>query len=640
MRNTSSSPRKIRLLAASVLIGVASGALLGAVVASCILVLADFTRVPRDLVLLTLYAVVPLAGLGGAAAGLLTLGALVFSGIRGKPLSVEGFTRRLATLAFGSLALLVAAGAFIVARRPTLVVSLPTLLPILAGAALVVLATYAVGRGRPPGPGRPALRPRTTIAITLASLLLPPVLGFQRPALVGGRRAQSAGLQIARDGAVPKPRVLLLGWDGATWDVIDPLMRKGAMPTLARLVQHGSRGEIFAEPQVIQPFANSASAGARTPALWETIATGKSPLHHGIWDFECKMFEGVEQAVPFRIAGDYRGTNVPMTGDMSRAERLWHMLDRAGISSAVVGWPNTWPARRRLEKGVIVSTLARRNLPDSVQPEGAVDVGALCKDVEAEALRAERDIFSLPADDSRRPWETAATPLEADLLQTFFWYYNDDLCNMRVALDLNARNQPDFVAVYLNLVDIVQHKFWRYYQPEVFGDVRPEEVARYGNALEVAYRFSDEQLAKLLDAMGKDTIVIVLADHGGGPWVFDGLQGIVQTAFRQVHPEYSGNHRLNGILVAAGPGIAQRAAIDDPKHVDIAPTVLHLFGLPMAEDMPGRVLSEAITGEPAGGAPRSIATYETELSEGGLRPTASGVDPEVEQRLRALGYVR
>jgi predicted AlkP superfamily phosphohydrolase/phosphomutase len=616
--------------------------MLGAVIVASVFLLADFTRAPRDLLTLTFYAIVPLACLGAMTMGLVTVVAVVVARIRRRPPSPERFTTTLATLAFGGVMLAVASSAYVVARRPTIVASLSTLLPILAGMILLLVATYFAGRTRPSrGVRRLAGRPALAIGLAAASLVVPPVLGLLRPTLVGETPVPPSMLPIERDQSVSKPRVLLLGWDGATWDVIDPLLRKGEMPTLRRLLERGSRGEIVAEPQVIQPFANSASAGARTPALWETVITGKRPLLHGIWDFECKTFAGVEQAVPFRIAGDHGGTTVPTTSDMARAERLWHMLDRAGISTAVVGWPTTWPARRAVKHGIISSPLAREDLPDTMQPNGAVDVRALCSDTDSTTHQVMRHLFALPATDlALPPWKTAETALEADLLKAFFWDYKDDMCNVRVALELEARHRPDFLAVYLSLVDITQHKFWRYYQPELFADVPPEHVARYGHAIEFAYESFDAHLARLLEAMGEGTTVIVLADHGAGPWVFGGLQGFLETALKRSHPEYSGNHRLNGMLVAHGPGIAADRQLEQPKHVDVTPTVLHLFGLPIGEDMPGRVLREMMQGGAVARPTRSIGTYQTGLSHGGTRPTSSRLDAEIEQRLRQLGYVQ
>jgi predicted AlkP superfamily phosphohydrolase/phosphomutase len=627
------------MLPAALLVGAAGGALLGGAIAGAVLLLADLSRVPRDLLALTLYFVLPLALLGAAAGGAMALGTLGIARARGRTLQTERFLARLAILSLGGAVVAVASCVWVVASRPALLASGWILLPIVVAVGVLLTAAYVAGRPDATGRGP---RLAVLLAVMAGSLGVPPVAGYFRPAVVGDTPTPGEPAMVKRDGGSPPPRVLLLGWDGATWNVIDPLIRQGKMPALARLVAGGSRGEIIADPQVIQPFANSASAGARTPPLWETVATGKHPLHHGIWDFQCKLFAGMEQAVPFRIAGNLGGRAVPTTSDMARAERVWHMLDRAGLPVTVVAWPNTWPARRPAAHGVITSALAQEDgLPDTVQPPGAIDVTALCRDVDAESIATERRIFGLPGDaSSPPPWETAPTWLERDLLRTFHWDYAEDLCTMRVALELAGRERPQFLAVYLSLTDIVQHKFWRYREPERFENVPPEHVARYGRTIDLAYEYFDAELARLLEAMGDDTVTIVLADHGAGPWVFDGLQGWLDTFLKRSHPEYSGNHRLNAMLALQGPGIVRGGRVEAPEHVDVTPTILHLFGLPVGRDMPGRVLHEVLDGDARRRPPAAIASYESPLSRGGFRPTASEVDAEVEDKLRALGYVQ
>ena len=68
-------------------------------------------------------------------------------------------------------------------------------------------------------------------------------------------------------------RLLLVGWDAADWKVIDPLLAKGEMPHLARLLQQGVRGNVA----TIQP--------PLSPMVWTSIATGKRPPKHGIFGF-------------------------------------------------------------------------------------------------------------------------------------------------------------------------------------------------------------------------------------------------------------------------------------------------------------------------------------------------------------------
>ena len=68
-------------------------------------------------------------------------------------------------------------------------------------------------------------------------------------------------------------KLLLLGIDGATWRVLDPLLQAGNLPNLKRLIARGASG-------VLRSFEYSAS-----PVAWTTIATGKMPAKHNIKDF-------------------------------------------------------------------------------------------------------------------------------------------------------------------------------------------------------------------------------------------------------------------------------------------------------------------------------------------------------------------
>lgn len=103
-----------------------------------------------------------------------------------------------------------------------------------------------------------------------------------------------------------------------------------------------------------------------------------------------------------------------------------------------------------------------------------------------------------------------------------------------------------------------------------------------------------------------------------------------------IEPSYgvSSSHRMNGIFIAAGPAIRQRAAVQDARLIDLAPTILHLLGLPIPMDMDGRVLIEALkdTGEVEFGGsadrrPAGPEGYSDEEAE------------QVAERLRALGYI-
>src|SRR5262249_16482210 len=71
----------------------------------------------------------------------------------------------------------------------------------------------------------------------------------------------------------PFRRVLIIGLDGATFDVLDPMIDRGLMPNLKRLVAEGSAGPLESTKPPIPP------------AAWTTFMTGKGPGRHGIVDF-------------------------------------------------------------------------------------------------------------------------------------------------------------------------------------------------------------------------------------------------------------------------------------------------------------------------------------------------------------------
>ena len=70
-----------------------------------------------------------------------------------------------------------------------------------------------------------------------------------------------------------KHRVVVIGWDGATFDLIDPWIREGKLPNIARFMEGGTRGHL----QSTVPYF--------TYPAWTSFLTGKNPGKHGVFDF-------------------------------------------------------------------------------------------------------------------------------------------------------------------------------------------------------------------------------------------------------------------------------------------------------------------------------------------------------------------
>jgi predicted AlkP superfamily phosphohydrolase/phosphomutase len=102
--------------------------------------------------------------------------------------------------------------------------------------------------------------------------------------------------------------------------------------------------------------------------------------------------------------------------------------------------------------------------------------------------------------------------------------------------------------------------------------------------------------------------------------------------------EWGGTHRRDGILIAYGAPFKKGVEIRGARLIDMAPTILHLMGQPVPEDMDGRVLEELF--EPAFIAGHPVQVGGSEGLKGGQGAQYSDEEAAiVEERLKALGYI-
>ena len=194
------------------------------------------------------------------------------------------------------------------------------------------------------------------------------------------------------------------------------------------------------------------------------------------------------------------------------------------------------------------------------------------------------------------------------------------------------------MGVYLRLPDAVGHKFWRWHYREraprlsawVYGPPQPEEAAVLGPVVERAHRQVDRWLGELVAAAGPDTNIVVLSDHG--------MTTTVPVSTRDKPEPETGSHHRSGLLLMAGPDLRPGVRIRGASVYDVTPTVLHLLGLPVPEDLPGRVLAEALA-EPTRARPLARIARFAPRPEEDRTPIASEGDADVLEGLRALGYV-
>lgn len=171
----------------------------------------------------------------------------------------------------------------------------------------------------------------------------------------------------------PARRIVVLGIDGATWNVITPLVERGLMPNLHRLMTEGSYGELMSDE------------AARSPVVWTTIFSGFPPEIHGVNRWETSL-----------------STN-------RRVKALWNIVNEYGKAAVVVNVPGSFPAEQvqgSMISGFPVPMATLNNLGwlFSTSDPGGVDIPSGKLSFErsatgARALRAEAGIpISTPAD--------------------------------------------------------------------------------------------------------------------------------------------------------------------------------------------------------------------------------------------------
>jgi tetratricopeptide (TPR) repeat protein len=403
-------------------------------------------------------------------------------------------------------------------------------------------------------------------------------------------------------------KVLLIGWDAADWKVINPLLDQGLMPTLDGFINQGVMGNLATLRPILSPM------------LWNSIATGKRANKHGIHGF----------MEPDTQNGGIR----PVSSTSRKVKAIWNILTQRGYKTHVLGWFAGHPAEPI--NGISVSDLypyatAPADKPWPLPP-GAVHPENL------------RDTFAglrmHPGDVTEAailPWIPRAAEIDQEKdkgLMSFAKILSEN-CSIHNAATWILQNEPwDFLAVYYNGIDHFCHGFMHYHPPRMEG-IPEDRYEIYKDVVNGAYRFHDMMLETLLDLAGPDATVLLVSDHG---FHSDHLRP------RGIPAEPAGpavQHRPFGIFCMKGPHVQQDERIYGATLLDITPTILTLFGLPVGADMDGRVLVQAFEESPQ---ITRIPSWEQESGECGMHPSDLRMDPAaaqaVLQQFVALGYIQ
>lgn len=279
-------------------------------------------------------------------------------------------------------------------------------------------------------------------------------------------------------GARPRPdrrtravveRVLIIGLDGATFDVLGPLMDAGRMPVLKRFIERGAAGILHSTKPPI------------TPAAWTTFMTGKGPGRHGIVDFE--KYDVRTHELTFNSTYEIR------------EKTLWEHLSDKGLRVGSINVPMTYPPRP--VNGFMISGFET----PSIHAEFTYP-----RELKHEILR------EIPNYSYRTNWRRRAfggTPLLRENLEYIATSFEQ---GWQLTQFCGDRFGWDVLMVVLKLVDNLQHKAWKYLDPRF--------KSRYPREAELAaacFTSLDGVLARLFDyAEAHDAAALIMSDHGHG----------------------------------------------------------------------------------------------------------------------------
>lgn len=266
-------------------------------------------------------------------------------------------------------------------------------------------------------------------------------------------------------------RVLILGLDGATWSVLDPMRRRGHMPNLDQLLRESACGTLRS---VVPPV---------TTAAWTTMMTGCDPITHGIFDH--RYFDAASRQMKVNHAG------------RRRVPTLWHVLSDAGRSVVSLNLPGTYPPFQ--VRGVVVSGMDAPHLEAATSSNPAF----------AARLRAEAPHYALNYFWKRVPLSLDELAENARLtVQSFLGRAQGGVVADRAFPDWSA------LMVQFQNLDPFQHRCWRLLNVDHSGIDNPpwnEAAASVLNGL-------DQAIGMLCElAVRRSAHILVVSDHGFGP---------------------------------------------------------------------------------------------------------------------------
>ncbi|MEW5988126.1 MAG: alkaline phosphatase family protein [Chloroflexota bacterium] len=257
-------------------------------------------------------------------------------------------------------------------------------------------------------------------------------------------------------------RVMIIGLDGATFDLIEPWAAAGHLPNMARLLQEGASARLLS------------TIPAHSGPGWATFATGLLPGKHGVYHF----------AGPTRDAEYFR----PLSGDSIRGRRFWDLAGDHNRTVGIINVPLTFPPRK--VNGYMIAGLFAPN------GAGAFESRELYEEVYAHCGEY---IVNAPVLQNRQAF------LDGLL--------NGMAGGLKVGEYLLDKHPTDLFVIVFRMIDSVMHRYWADMDPDhpLYAELGSSAIP---NGVLDGYKLLDEAIGRLLEKSGPDTTLYIMSDHG------------------------------------------------------------------------------------------------------------------------------
>ena len=377
------------------------------------------------------------------------------------------------------------------------------------------------------------------------------------------------GFGQVNSSAKPKPKVIVVGVNGMEWDIVRPLLLRGVMPNLAGVIKNGVHGKLR-------------TVGApNCPRVYSTIFTSTNPEEHGVSGFI--------------VGGITANTN------MLKQEPIWSFLSKSGVTVGMANVPATFPVLP--VNGYMISGMLTRgkNCEDGVlcAPKLTEVMGGDAVYPATFKAQLLKDVGDFYIDCERMPAAEDLRGKETEVINTWLAKVQTIRDQQTKLFDYLLTNHPkDFTFMVQSCEDRTGHWLYPIAPHNVGYDAKLHAVRT--DAFPNQYIAFDKVLGTILKHVDENTYLFVVSDHGIKPLrEFEDTDPHAHMDHEKTTPviakhDFADGDDVPGSFVAMGPGIKHglRLMGFEASVWDVAPTILHIYGIAQPAQMRGHVIDQ------------------------------------------------